>query len=299
MTKEWNQSELNRIYKDNPELQKVPIAGLDEIVVEFLKLHDVNASPPKKKSNLKEGAKAAAIGAIAGLDFAGDAIIIEGQKDQTIKQEWTSWKQWALSHKDFPEYKTKFNSEAEEKNKKIDNALADPIFIEKWETYFKKTRDEEFVKNQKATKKRAIGLIALLAFLGTVIGVTRPPEESFNKKIAKQNIFTKDNFGENWPFNVDSFELKCKKARNYTLMYIANVDGKSYSFNSTAKFDSDYPYPDEILDTNGLNNLRKLQASKSNWRKFEPFEGLLNINDMDYTIGNSPLGEAMDDFCGN
>lgn len=298
MTKEWNQSELNRIYKDNPELQKVPIVGLDEIVVEFLKLHDVNVSPPQKKSGLKEGAKAAAIGAVAGLDFAGDAIIIEGQKDQTIKQEWTSWKQWALSHKDFPEYKTKFNSEAIEKNKKIDKALADPIFIEKWEAYFKKTRDEEFVKNQKATKKMAIGLIALLAFLGTMIGVTKSPEESFNKNIAKQNIFTKDNFGENWPFNVDSFELKCKKAQNGTWMYIGDVDGKSYSFNSTAKYNSNYRYPDEILDTNGLNNLRKLQVSKSGWRKFEPFEGLLNVNDMDYTIGNSPLGEAMDDFCG-
>ena len=61
-------------------------------------------------------------------------------------------------------------------------------------------------------------------------------------------------------------------------------------------------FPDFCIEAktkNGLNNLRKLQASKSNWRKFEPFEGLLNINDMDYTIGNSPLGEAMDDFCGN
>ena len=82
-------------------------------------------------------------------------------------------------------------------------------------------------------------------------------------------------------------------------MHIANVDGKSYSFNSTAKFNSDYPYPDKILDTNGLNNLRKLEVSKSGWMKFEPFEGLLNINDMEYTIGRSPLGEAMDDFCGD
>ena len=299
MTKEWNQSELNRIYKDNPELQKVPIIGLDEIVVEFLKLHDVNVSPPKKKSGRNEGAKAAVIGIVAGLDFAGDSIIIDGQKDQTIKQEWTSWKQWALSHKDFPEFKTKFNSEAEAKNKKIDEILSEPAFIEKWEAYFKKARDEEFVKNQKATKTRAIGLIALLAILGTLIGVTRSPEESFNKNIAKQNIFTKDNFEENWPFKVDSFELKCMKAQNGLWKYVANVDGKSYSLNSTAKFNSDYPYPDEILDTNGLNNLRKLEASKSNWREFEPFEGPLNINDMNYTIGNSSLGKAMDDICGD
>ena len=88
MPKEWKQSELNRIYKENPELKKVPIVGLDEIVVEFLKLHDVNISPPpKKKSDLKEGAIAGAIGALAGPDLAGDVFIIQGQKDQTIKQD--------------------------------------------------------------------------------------------------------------------------------------------------------------------------------------------------------------------
>jgi len=298
MTKEWNQSELNRIYKDNPELQKVPIVGLDEIVIEFLKLHDVNVSPPKKKSGRNEGAKAAVIGIVAGLDFAGDSIIIEGQKDQTIKQEWTSWKQWALSHKDFPEFKTKFNSEAEAKNKKIDEILSEPAFIEKWEAYFKKARDEEFVKNQKATKTRAIGLIALLAILGTLIGVTRSPEESFNKNIAKQNIFTKDNFGENWPFKVDSIELKCTDKSSGFPNYVGYVDGKYYSLNTRAKKKLGYPYPDEILDPNGLNNLRKLEVSKSGFLKFEPFIGLLTWYEISSTIGNSPLGEAMDDFCG-
>ena len=177
--------------------------------------------------------------------------------------------------------------------------MSEPAFIEKWEAYFKKTRDEEFVKNQKATKKRAIGLIALLAFLGTVIGVTRSPEESFNKNIAKQNIFTKDNFGENWPFKVDSIELKCMDKSSGFPNYVAYVDDKYYSLNTRAKKKKGYPYPDEILDTNGLNNLRKLEVSKSGWMKFEPFEGLLNINDMEYTIGRSPLGEAMDDFCGD
>jgi len=41
MTKKWKQSELNRIYRDNPELKKAPLVGIDVIVVEFLKLHDV------------------------------------------------------------------------------------------------------------------------------------------------------------------------------------------------------------------------------------------------------------------
>ena len=119
MTKKWKQSELNRIYRDNPELKKAPLVGIDVIVVEFLKLHDVAARPPKNTSR-RDGAIAGAITGAFGADVGGDAFLIQGQKTQTQQQEWTSWKQWALSHKDFPEYKAKFNGEAEAKNKEID-----------------------------------------------------------------------------------------------------------------------------------------------------------------------------------
>ena len=175
MTKKWKQSELNRIYRDNPELKKAPLVGLDVIVVEFLKLHDVEARPPKKTSS-RDGAIAGAIGGLAGADVAGDVFIMQGQTKQTQLQEWTSWKQWALSHKDFPEYKAKFNGEAEAKNKEIDKTLADPAFIEKWEAYFKEARDKEFVKKQKAMKSRAYALIALVAIIGTLIGIGNSPE---------------------------------------------------------------------------------------------------------------------------
>ena len=164
MTKEWNQSELNRIYKDNPELQKIPIVGLDEIVVEFLKLHDVNASPPKKKSSFKEGAKAAAIGAVAGLDFAGDAIIIEGQKDQTIKQEWTSWKQWALSHPDFLDYKQEILFRYEDRAYEIQELIKTPEMKEKIEECKK-----QFHKEKKEEKK--LVFIALSLLLGIPLAV--------------------------------------------------------------------------------------------------------------------------------
>ena len=50
---------------------------------------------------------------------------------------------------------------------------------------------------------------------------------------------------------------------------------------------------------NGLNNLRKLQVSQSGFLKYEPFTGLLTWYEISSTIGDSPLGEAMDDFCGN
>ena len=56
MTKEWKQSELNRIYKDNPELEKVPLVDLDKIIIKFLKQFDVNLdSATSQEINLKTG----------------------------------------------------------------------------------------------------------------------------------------------------------------------------------------------------------------------------------------------------
>ena len=175
MTKKWKQSELNRIYRDNPELKKVSLVGLDEIVVEFLKLHDVEARPPKNTSR-RDGAIAGAITGMAGADVGGDAFLIQGQAKQTQQQEWTSWKQWSLSHKDFPEFKNKFNAEAEAKNNEIDEKLVEPTFIEKWEAYFKKVNEEESIRKVKANKQRAYALLALGVILVAIIGVTNSPE---------------------------------------------------------------------------------------------------------------------------
>ena len=175
MTKKWKQSELNRIYRDNPELKKVALVGLDEIVVEFLKLHDVEARPPKNTSR-RDGAIAGAITGMAGADVGGDAFLIQGQAKQTQLQEWTSWKQWTLSHKDFPEFKNKFNGEAEAKNKEIDEKLVEPAFVKKWEAYFKKVNEEENLRKVKANKQRAYALLALGVILVTIIGVSNSPE---------------------------------------------------------------------------------------------------------------------------
>ena len=98
MTKDWKQSELNRIYKDNPELKKVPLVDLDKIIIKFLKQFDVNLdSATSQEINLKTG-------------FKGGLIGIAKKKAQV--EEWTKWKQWSLSHKDFQEFKNKINGEA-------------------------------------------------------------------------------------------------------------------------------------------------------------------------------------------
>ena len=105
MQKFWTKSQLNRIYRDHPELKPLPVLSLDTVVIEFLKLHEVVARPPK--NSRADGAIAGAITGAFGPDVGGDAFLIQGQNKQTQLQEWTSWKQWALSHKDFPEFKKK------------------------------------------------------------------------------------------------------------------------------------------------------------------------------------------------
>ena len=152
MTKKWKQSELNMIYRDNPELKKVSLVGLDEIVVEFLKLHDVEARPPKNTSR-RDGAIAGAIGGLAGADVAGDAFIMQGQAKQTALQEWTSWKQWALSHKDFPEFKKKLTGGAVEKNEESERKLSEPEFVKKWTAYFKEFEAKEYARKTKENKR--------------------------------------------------------------------------------------------------------------------------------------------------
>ena len=143
------------------------------------------------------------------------------------------------------------------------------------------------------------GLFALLAVIGAIIRSNEPLEKTVSIEEI-DNPFTRDNFGDNWPFKVDALEMKCmRKRRGDTWSYVAYADGKYYSLNSSAKVWYYHPYPDQIIDSNGFNNLRKLEVSKSTWKKYEPFAGLLTITDVEYTIGRSPLGEAIDDFCGD
>ena len=152
MSKKWTEFQLNRIYTYNPELRLVPLMKIDDVVVEFLKIHEVEARPPKDTSK-RDGAIAGAITGMAGADVGGDAFLIQGQNKQTQLQEWTSWKQWSLSHKDFAEFKNKLNAEAIAKNAEIEKKLYAPEFIEKWEVKLKKDEEEAIIRKRKEKAK--------------------------------------------------------------------------------------------------------------------------------------------------
>ena len=157
------------------------------------------------------------------------------------------------------------------------------------------------------------GFLALLAFIGAIISSNEPKlktTESIETKIIKgrkikvvvpvDNFFAKD-YPSGWPFTVDSINVTCKKTKNGFWGILAKTGGKTYALNSDAEIWLGHPYPNAILDIEGFNKLRKLEVSKSSWKKFEPFttNDSLDISDITYTLGDSPLGEALDKFCGD
>ena len=87
--------------KECPRVENTP--ELDSIVCEFLKEHDVHVTPvasniqPSRLTN-------AAMGAISPYAVAANTAVTQQQKAAAL-QEWTTWKQWALSHSDFPAFK--------------------------------------------------------------------------------------------------------------------------------------------------------------------------------------------------
>ena len=121
----YTNSQLNIIYDKRPDLIQRPEPTLNDAIVAFLKKYEVFVAPPKSNRAV-DGAITGAVTGMVGADVGGDMAMIQGQNKQTKLQEWTSWKQWALDHKDFPKFQTDFFNEVDEYNKNIDRKLEDP-----------------------------------------------------------------------------------------------------------------------------------------------------------------------------
>ena len=204
MQKFWTKSQLNRIYRDHPELKPLPVKSLDTVVIEFLKLHEVEVMPPK--NSRAGGAIAGAITGAFGPDVGGDAFLIQGQNKQTKLQEWTSWKQWALSHKDFPEFKKKVTGGAVEKNEESVRKLIEPEFVKKWTAYFKEFEAKEYARKTKENKSRGLSLLALVVIFGGVIGAANSPELKRyfrNRELNEMMEYIKKNKGDKPIIKID------------------------------------------------------------------------------------------------
>ena len=121
----YTDRQINIIYDNRPNLIQKPEPTLNDAIVAFLKKYEVYVTPPSGNRAI-DGAITGAVTGMAGADVGGDMAMIQGQNKQTKLQEWTSWKQWALDHKDFPKFQTDFFNEVDEYNKNIDKKLEDP-----------------------------------------------------------------------------------------------------------------------------------------------------------------------------
>ena len=158
---EYSEEQIEYIKENRPDFGFMIVPSLDSVVVEFLKKYEVYVTPPKGNRAI-DGAITGAVTGLAGADVGGDMAMIQGQNKQTKLQEWTSWKQWALDHKEFPKFQTDFFNEVDEYNKNIDKKLEDPEV------------QKELDKLLTADAKRAsfantFGLIFVLFLLGGIV----------------------------------------------------------------------------------------------------------------------------------
>ncbi len=181
----YSPSELNFILDKYPKYRKKNQLSLNDAIVAFLKKYEVYVTPPKS-NNALDGAITGAVTGMAGADVGGDMAMIQGQSKQTKLQEWTSWKQWALDHKEFPKFQTDFFNVVDEYNKNIDKQLDDPEVQKKLDKLISEDAKNRRVVSSVANK---IGLIFVLFLLGGIFFIGT--FETFNDDKNKSSYISK------------------------------------------------------------------------------------------------------------
>ena len=171
----YSESELKLILDKYPKYRKKNQLSLNDAIVAFLKKYEVYVTPPKNYSAL-DGAITGAVTGMAGADVGGDMAMIQGQSKQTKLQEWTSWKQWALDHKEFPKFQTEFFNVVDAYNKNIDKELNDPEVQKKLDKLISADRERINIGRQ-------ILLAFVLFLLGGIVfmGVSESINDDQNK----------------------------------------------------------------------------------------------------------------------
>jgi len=177
----YSERQLDLILDKYPKFIKKRTPTLNDAIVAFLKKYEVYVTPPKGNRAI-DGAITGAVTGLAGADVGGDMAMIQGQSKQTKLQEWTSWKQWALDHKEFPKFQTDFFNEVDEYNKNIDKKLEDPEV--------QKEIDKLFTEDAKrASFANTFGLIFVLFLLGGIVFIGT--FESFKEEQNKSSYIIK------------------------------------------------------------------------------------------------------------
>ena len=168
----YTEEQIEYILEKKPELKKKPVPSLDAVIVEFLKRFEVNIdSASFQEINLGTGVKGGLIG-------------IQRKKAQV--EEWTKWKQWALDHKDFEDFRVEKIDSAKKYNEEIAQKLKDPAIQKQFEPLMEAFRKEK-------NNERELFLCGATVFLFLVVGIPlivnfvgpRNDDSSFNNPIIK------------------------------------------------------------------------------------------------------------------
>ncbi len=123
----YDQNQLILIQKARVDLRLLP-SNPDILVMEFLKNYEINAKPTDVGS--WNGWDTLALLDVfldksRGTDSIGSSILFASRSQQVstaskqAAEDWTTWKKWALDHKDFEKFRVKRKEEIEAYNNKL------------------------------------------------------------------------------------------------------------------------------------------------------------------------------------
>jgi len=165
MSLPWSPWALEQIRKERPELTLKPVPHIDWVVVEFLKEHDVEARPvsfnDRTAGDVAMSGLMGAMGTFESAAWQG----LKGQEKAVKAQEWTSWKQWALSHSDWSAFKEAQMGEPRRHNDEVERQLTDPAFVEEWNAKLLKVNQSPAEGRRAVLNAVSVLLISLGIFM--------------------------------------------------------------------------------------------------------------------------------------
>lgn len=118
----------------------------------------------------------ALVGGLAGPFAIGMQQGLRAQEKAAAAQEWTSWKQWTLSHVDFPVFKEMHIGPSRNHNNEVDKRLSDPVFVGKWKSASEEAKILELsIDNQKKIPDSTalIVLVCILVAFSTTMTIVK------------------------------------------------------------------------------------------------------------------------------
>jgi hypothetical protein len=151
-----------------------PFPNTDQLVILFLKEYDVDAMPPAgtASGDALSGAFFGAMGTAAS--FAGSHL--RQQEKIAAMQEWTSWKQWAIGHADWPAFKEKIKKDYEANQALIHDALNSRSFKAEYDEYKVRRKKD----NERTNKIVVLGIVLFTIASAIIIAVEKANDKPLN-----------------------------------------------------------------------------------------------------------------------